>query len=306
MTISRRSLLLAAPAVLSGSPESPLIDTHIHLFEPERFPYHAKASYRPPAEPLDRYAAFVRKAGIDGAVVVHPEPYQDDHRYLEYCFANEPKPGFFRGTCLFDPILPDTPARMEALVKRNPGRIVGLRIHVNRPAGTPATTSGPIRDRDLAHPGVRAAWRKAQDLGIAVQMHFIPVHARDIASLAREFPRVHVVLDHLARSGQGTPEQYNDVLAMGKLPNVYMKFSGVGYSSREKSPFADVKPLVRRTFDAFGPDRMIWGGLGMNLEDFRRNNQMFAAMFDFASASDRAKIRGITAARLFGFRNAIQ
>jgi hypothetical protein len=40
----------------------------------------------------------------------------------------------------------------------------------------------------------------------------------------------------------------------------------------------------------------------MNLEAFRQNSAMFAEMFDFASESDRAKIRGLTAAKLFRFR----
>ena len=64
-------------------------------------------------------------------------------------WRTEPSPGFFKATCLFDPIDPETPKRMQALVQRNPGRIVALRIHEIHPAGTPSTTTGVIRDRDL-------------------------------------------------------------------------------------------------------------------------------------------------------------
>jgi len=46
---------------------------------------------------------------------------------------------------------------------------------------------------------------------------------------------------------------------------------------------------------------MVWGGLGMNLKDFEQNVAMFEKMFDFAGEADRAKIRGLTAARLYGF-----
>jgi predicted TIM-barrel fold metal-dependent hydrolase len=191
---------------------------------------------------------------------------------------------------------------MADLVRRHPGRIVALRIHVNRVAGVAPTVSGAIRDRDLRHPAMKTTWRKAHDLGLAIQMHVIPLHAPEIADLAREFSSTPVLVDHLARAGQGTQAQYNNVLAMAKLPNVYMKFSGVNYSSKEKTPFRDAKPLVRRTYDAFGPDRMMWGGLGMNMQAFRQNTAMFAEMFDFASETDRAKIRGRTAAKLFGFK----
>jgi predicted TIM-barrel fold metal-dependent hydrolase len=305
MRLTRRELLAgaAASAAAAPRPQGLLIDTHIHLFASDRsrFPYHRNAVYQPPPRDLDPYARFVREVGIDHAVIVHPEPYQDDHRYLAHCFANEPRPGFFKGTCLYDPIALETPGRMAALVKEHPGRIVALRVHVNREAGAPPTTSGAIRDRDLGHPAVKKVWRAAQDLGLAIQMHMIPLHAPEVEALASELPGTRVIIDHLARSGQGTPEQYSRVLALARHKNVYMKFSGVRYSSKQEHPYADARPLVRRTYDAFGPDRMIWGGLGMDPKEFEQSVEVFEQMFAFAPESDKAKIRGLTAARLFSF-----
>jgi predicted TIM-barrel fold metal-dependent hydrolase len=149
---------------------------------------------------------------------------------------------------------------------------------------------------------VRTNIRKAHDLGMSIQMHCIPLHAPEIASLAREFSNTPVIVDHLARSGSGTPEQYETVLAMAKLGNVYMKFSGVGYSSKQDPPHADAKPLVRRTFDAFGPQRMIWGGLGANMKGWKQAQLIFDTHLGFASEQDRAQIRGLTAAKLFGWK----
>jgi predicted TIM-barrel fold metal-dependent hydrolase len=303
-SISRRQWLagtLAAP-LAAARPKGVLIETHIHLFDPARFPYHPSAVYRPPASTLESYTETVRQSKIDHTVIVHPEPYQDDHRYLEYAFAHEPSKGFFKGTCLFDPVAPDTPARMRELVKRNPGRIVALRIHENRKPGVPPTEAGSaIRDRDMAAPAMKQTWRVVHDLGLAIQMHFIPCHAPSIAVLAREFKDMPVILDHLARAGEGTPAEYEHVLRLAELPRIYMKFSGVGYSSKQGYPFRDVQPLVRRVFQAFGADRMIWGGLGMTAADFEKNVAMFDGMFDFAGEADRAKIRGLTAQKLYGF-----
>ena len=305
--MNRRQFLYTASAALaSAAPTSPIIDTHIHLFadDRKRFPYHKDATYQPPAAPLEPYKAFVQQAGIDHTVIIHPEPYQDDHSYLEYCFANEPSPDFFKGVCLFDPIRADTGDRMADLVKRNPRRIKALRIHTNREKGVPPTTAGPIRDRDLNHPMMRTNIRKAHDLGLGIQMHFIPLHAPEIAKLAREFSKTPFILDHLARAGFGTPEQYESVLGMAKLGNVYMKFSGVGYTSKQDPPHLDAKPLVRRTFDAFGPERMLWGGLGQTMAGWKEAQSIFDTHLGFASEKDRAQIRGLTAAKLFGWKTS--
>jgi predicted TIM-barrel fold metal-dependent hydrolase len=149
---------------------------------------------------------------------------------------------------------------------------------------------------------MKTAWRKARSLGLAIQMHFIPYYAPQIGELAAEFRDVPVILDHLARSSQGSPAEYEEVLKLAKLPRVYMKYSGVSYSSKQKYPYPDAKPIVRQCFDAFGPDRMIWGGLGHSIEQFNQAVALFDAMFDFASESDRAKIRGLNAMKLFRFR----
>lgn len=295
-----RRQLLASALVSLAPPKSPIVDTHIHLFDPEHFPYHPNATYRPPAAPLDSYVKFIRESGIDHTVIIHPEPYQDDHRYLEYCFAHEPSPGFFKGTCLLDPIDPKTPARMGELVRKHPGRIVGLRIHAVDKQTT--TSSGPIRNRDLRAPAMKTTWRAAADLGLAIQMHFVPYFAPQIGALAAQFPGVPVLLDHLARAGQGAPAEYDEVLKLARRPRVYMKYSAIRYSSKQEYPYADAKPLVRRAYDAFGPDRMLWGGLGHSMEEFRQAVALFDRMFDYASETDRAKIRGTNALRLFGWK----
>jgi predicted TIM-barrel fold metal-dependent hydrolase len=306
LPITRRTLLasaFAAPLLRAARPVGTLVDTHVHLFssDPKRFPYPADAPYKPEPAPLEAYAKFVAAAKIDHTIIVHPEPYQDDHSYLEYCFANEPSKGFFKGTLLLDPISPQTPARMEQMVRKHPGRIVALRIHQVRPRGIPPSSSGPIKERDMTSPAVETTWRKAQDLGVAIQMHFLPHVAPQIADLARKFPNLPVILDHLGRAGQGTAADTEELLKLAKLPRVYMKYSGVNYSSKVQFPFADAKPLVRRAYDAFGPSRIIWGGLGASMEEFEKQVQLFDSMFDYASESDRKNIRGENAMKLFKF-----
>jgi predicted TIM-barrel fold metal-dependent hydrolase len=307
--ISRRKMMVgaiatAASALADARTGGILIDSHMHLFagDPARFPYNS-GSYKPKPLPVEAYVKFVQKAHIDHTVIVHPEPYQDDHRYLEYCFAHEPSPHFFKGTCLFDPIDPKTPKRIEVLMLRNRGRIVALRIHEIHPAGTPSTTTGVIRDRDLKDPQMAVTWRAAHDLGLAIQLHCIPHYAVQIGELAAKFPTMPIILDHLARPGQGTPEEYEQVLKLAALPRVYMKYSSTGVESASKQPFPhrDAKPLVKRVYEAFGADKIIWGGLGGNMAAFQQETELFDLMFDFVQEPERKKIRGLTAQKLFAF-----
>jgi predicted TIM-barrel fold metal-dependent hydrolase len=294
-----------ANALVSGSSghQEILIETHIHLFAGDpRFPYNSE-SYAPHKLPVEEYVKFAGEAHIDHSIIVHPEPYQDDHRYLEYSFAHEPSPGFFKGTCLFDPIDPATPKRMQALVKRNPGRIVALRIHETHEAGTPSTTSGVIRDRDLKNSQMAVTWRAAHELGLAIQIHCIPHHAVAVGELASKFQDTPVILDHLARPGQGTTEEYDQILQLAQIPRVYMKYTSTGVASASKQPFPhpDAKPLVKRVYQAFGADKTILGELGGNKAEFQQAMQLFDLMFDFAPELERARIQGLNAKKLFAF-----
>jgi predicted TIM-barrel fold metal-dependent hydrolase len=88
LILTRRQLIASAAAVLPAWPVSRplgmLVDTHVHLFagDPKRFPYAPNAPYPPPPQPLEAYLKFAAEAKIDHTVIVHSEPYQDDHQYL--------------------------------------------------------------------------------------------------------------------------------------------------------------------------------------------------------------------------------
>ena len=310
MSTSRRTFFLGACGSLAGitaqgeRPAGYLVENSTHMFAADllHFPFHSQATYRPTKSlTVEAYVAFVRQARIDHTVIVQSEVYQDDHRYLEYCFEHEPSPGFFKGTCLFDPIDPRTPERMKALADTHRGRIVGIRIHELHAAGTPPTTTGPMRNRDLRSPGMKNTWRAVGDLGLLVQMQTIPHYAPEIGLLAAEFSAVPVLIDHLALPARGTAAEYEEVIKLAKLPGVRMKISSLNIASKQPYPYRDLKPLMRRLYDAFGPDRLIWGSYGSNLQAFERQVALVDEMFDFSPESERARIRGGNAMRLFRF-----
>src|SRR5688572_21598325 len=107
-------------------------------------------------------------------------------------------------------------------------------------------------------PELRALWKQAADLGLIVQLHFEPKWAPGFEPLIQEFSGTTVIIDHLGRPLQGTPEEHARVLGWSRFKNTVIKLSALPPSTQ--FPHRDAAPFVRQAADAFGPDRMIYGG----------------------------------------------
>src|SRR4051794_30690479 len=196
--LSTSLIPLAARMGFAADRALPIVDTHIHCFagkEDKQFPYHPKGPYQPaaPATP-EHLLKCMDGAGVDFAIIVHPEPYQDDHTYLEHCL--QVGKGRFKGTCLFFADHERSAAKMAALVKKAP--VVAARVHAY----------APDRQPPFGKPELKALWKQAADLGLAIQLHFEPRYAPGFEPLIREFPDTTVIIDHLGRPFQGTPEEH--------------------------------------------------------------------------------------------------
>jgi hypothetical protein len=81
-SLAATALVGSLPLATSFAQEKrvPVVDTHIHCFagkDSRSFPYHARAPYRPePALTPETLLERMKQAGVDYAVIVHPEPYQ--------------------------------------------------------------------------------------------------------------------------------------------------------------------------------------------------------------------------------------
>ena len=302
--MNRRSFLasaVAAPsaiAALAAEPKlnrTPVVDTHTHCFAGKadlRFPYHLRGTYQPeqPTSP-EFLLKLMDGAGVDFAIVVHPEPYQDDHRYLEHCLAVGK--GRLKGTLLVFCDRPGSMEKLPALAKRLP--VVTARIHAYQADRLP-----PFGKAEL-----RQLWKLATDHGMAVQLHFEPKHAPGFEPLIREFKQTRVIVDHLGRPFQGAPGEHDRVVRWADFPNVVMKLSSLPTPDAKEA--AELPAVLRKLADAYGADRLIYGG-GFDekatAESYRAERERTAKLLGFLQPIARAKVLGGNAARLFGFASA--
>jgi predicted TIM-barrel fold metal-dependent hydrolase len=300
-TCTRRTFLgaavpLAAVSALPGAAAEgkkvPVIDTHLHCFagkDDKRFPYHARAPYRPDAAATpQRLLELMDGAGVDHAIVVHPEPYQDDHKYLEYCLDVGKKR--LKGTCLLFADRSGSVDQLPALVTRL--AVVAVRIHAYAPERLPP----------FGKPELRQLWKKATDLGLAVQLHFEPRHAPGFEPLIREFADTRVIVDHLGRPFQGAPKEHAVVVRWSRFKNVVMKLSAI--PTEKEYPHRDVRPVVRQLAGAYGADRLIYGGgfgATATVESYRAARERVRGLVGHLSTADQAKVLGGNAAALFKF-----
>tara|TARA_B100000029_G_scaffold221116_1_gene218827 strand:+ start:137 stop:1096 length:960 start_codon:yes stop_codon:yes gene_type:complete len=307
---NRRNFLLAsaglvtAGLVSTGDPAAderrrrvPVIDTHLHCFaapDDKRFPFHKRAPYRPDAVATPEHLLHCMKgAGVDHAIVVHPEPYQDDHRYLEHCLAVGGEK--LKGTCLFFGDRKGSVDRMPVLVKKHPGKIVAARIHAFRKDRIP----------DFTGPGVGRVWKMAAELGLAVQLHFEPRYAAGFERFIRDFPGTTVVIDHLGRPLQATRAEHAKVFRWAKYKNTVIKVSSLPpVDAKTPSP---IGRIIRRLVDAYGPERTIYGGGfsgSATPASYKAYRERVAGYLAKLSSQDLAMVFGGTAARVFRFASS--
>ncbi len=288
--------LFAAASGLSktaqAAPVPSVVDTHLHCFaglKDERFPYHANAPYRPAgAATPERLLQCMDGAGVNFAIVVHPEPYQDDHRYLEYCL--QVGKGRLKGTCLVFADRPDSMAQLPKLAKR--GDIVAVRMHAYAPDRLPP----------FGKPELRAFWKKASDLGLIVQLHLEPRYAPHFEPFIREFAATKVIIDHLGRPFQGTPDEHAVTVGWSRFPNTIMKLAALPQPS--EYPHRNIGPIIKQLADAYSPDRMIYGGgFGEDAtpESYRAARERIRSYLSHLKPEAQAKVFGLTAGKLFGF-----
>jgi len=168
------------------------------------------------------------------------------------------------------------------------------------------------RDEWLTSEAHRQLWKTAERLGAIFNFFIAANQLARLETMIAGYPEVKVVIDHLARVNLGSPDPAAEIAQLTRLaryPNVWVKVSELCIISPSKSyPYVDTFPWVKRVFEAFGPDRLLWGtgfpGTTRGQAERPSLEQELALIrqeIPFFSKSDREKILGRNAARLWQF-----
>ncbi|MDE0590026.1 amidohydrolase family protein [Halocynthiibacter sp. C4] len=214
-----------------------MIDTHVHVLDPEKYPYPPDSlGYTPGPEEsgtLGTLEQLMDAHGIEGAVLVAASVYGDDNRAMLDAFAAHPdRYRIIAGVSVND---------VKAIEKlaATPG-VVGIRLNlVDDSSQSGATTIARLMDAAL-------------EAGLSVSVQAAPTTAANVLTNVREG---HVILDHFGRpdleGGIGTLRE------ISQRPDTWLKLSAGFRIAGSCKP--SEAPLLREAVAAFSEDRLIWG-----------------------------------------------
>ena len=262
------SALQAADAALqtlkAAGHSHPIIDTHIHFYQPSR-PGGVPWPPPPPgSDPLlyrdvlpPEYKAMAMANGILASGVIEASPLVEDNQWILDLLDHDSFFPFFAGQLEIGSA--DFHANLERFARDH--RFVGIRGFLWSP---PAITLDPAQLRDLRDLASRGMTLDIVSRGTT--------NTKDrVEALCTTVPNLRIIIDHLAGAQGLTPAPAWE-LSMRRLadlcPNLYIKFSSfydmyvVGDGNHKWTAPTDLaayKPHFDVLMTAFGEDRLIWG-----------------------------------------------
>lgn len=116
----------------------------------------------------------------------------------------------------------------------------------------------------ILRPEVQPALAHMQATGLRFDALIQPRHLRPLLVLARDYPGLPIVIDHIAKPGMGQgrqpdPDWQAGIEALAACPNVWCKLSGMVTEIGPNWQTRDLLPFAQVVLRAFGAERVIWG-----------------------------------------------
>jgi len=245
--VTRRTMLqMMTAAVLDhDSLPYPILDPHVHVWKHQAaFPFADGANVPAYDATPEMLLALMKANGVAKTVIIQVIHYRYDNRYLASVLKQYPR--LFHGVCRVDPLDPSAPDHLSRLTEED--GFHGVRLS---PAGD---ASGDW----IRGPWMTPLWARCAALKVPMTL-LLPIgRVPDVQTLVERFPALTVVIDHMADCPVEHPEQLEKLVALARYPQVFVKISHTWSLSKESYPWLDAQRLVKRLYDTFGPQRLMW------------------------------------------------
>jgi L-fuconolactonase len=239
-------------------PDFPIVDAHVHLYDPAAITFDWMAQV-PKLNRPHLPADFNRlTAGVDVDMMVFvevdaaPGQHLREAEWVARLAEEEPR---IAGMVASMPL--ESGADVEADLVRYAAlpKARGVRRLIQSHAEEPGWCL-----REAFVEGLRLLPRH----GLSFDLCLFHTQLNDVIALCRQCPEVAFVVDHIAKPGikAGLLEPWRDDLrALSRLPNVMCKISGVVTEADHQTwTEAEVAPYVSHAIHCFGYDRVMFGG----------------------------------------------
>jgi L-fuconolactonase len=230
-------------------------------------------------------------AGVEKAAIVHSSTaYGYDNSYVADAVAAVPSR--FTAVCSIDVLAPDAVKTFDYWLGRG---CTGMRLF---------TTGSTLPDQAtwFVDPKTYPFWEQAAAKNIPVCMQMKQEGLPLLRQIMDRFPKVTMILDHLARAPfeDGPPYQAAaEFLELAKYKQVYLKITPVNVTPKSWGK-GTPETFFGKVVNAFGASRIAWGSNFPN--SVGTLSEILGAArkaFSFANASDQDWIFGKTALTLY-------
>ncbi len=295
-------------------------DSHAHLVADDqvRYPRNpmqraADAPFRPPGVigrpgghhgpvPINevpdaaRVLQWMREENVDGIVAVQKRMiYRYDNSYI--LDSSDLHADRFSAVVILDAEDVATPGLVRSWIERH--RLAGVRLFGGRkPDGSMPWLNSPAALR---------TWEVVHEAGLVMDLEVLSNGGGGpsipaIIDLARGFPDLRLVLDHLLEPEMedgadfGLDDRYEQLAG---IPNVFFKFTSINLDICREAGIPAEK-VLRRAVDLFGAEHLMWGSdIGTSSGTYK---DMVQRMLDASVLLDEAEQRAVwhdTGTRVF-------
>lgn len=238
-------------------PDFPIIDSHLHIWDPRvlNYPWLSGAGKLNRAFLPADYRAACGSVDVEAMVFLecdaHRDQAFDEADWVRQQAAIDPR---IAALVCFAPLEEGDAVRGHLEKLKAGDKVVGVRrIYQDEP------------DTNFClQPGFVAGVRALADYDLSFDMCIKHPHLGASIELARACPETRIVLDHIGKPGieDGLMEPWRGQMAeLAACENVVCKLSGVATEASHAAwTRADLRPFIDVALQAFGPDRIMFGG----------------------------------------------